>query len=241
MPLILHTGINSAIYAYVSVGVVSLFGIQYLLLILLLFYRLYIIFHLTTYKLSRCTILSFILCYILLIILAISTVIIRITYLYQTYWLLIVGLPLVLITLALFIQIVVLFSYKLMIAAQESNTKKSNDALIETITRNFILTICSIISMVIYAIMTTLRSNNDSIALGLASGIFFGLDLITNFLSVMLGFAMFDASYFCLCGPCDKKCVACCSKQIRPTIRAMHSKSSITQIPSTSSAAQAIV
>ena len=69
---VLDCAAGTEFMASIGIGVALTFGLQYLVMLFLLFYRLKVVFDGTAYELSRCTVWSYAIMYVSLIIIAIS-------------------------------------------------------------------------------------------------------------------------------------------------------------------------
>ena len=209
-----------------SVIASALFFGQYLVMILLLFYRLKVVFVGTTYELSRCTIWTFYTMCALAIIFSLS-------FSFANDWqgeysivemITMLGAGLMMFSLILFVS--GMFVKKLMDVnkAAVDAQKKDGQNLLSAITKQTILSLTSICSMVVVfslnfvfnAIVTDIFNSTahaDFIAVT-----FCLIDVWTNFICIFLSYGAFDDYYTKICGCCDTKCKQLCDKSDRKAV-----------------------
>lgn len=93
-----------------------------------------------------------------------------------------------------------LFIYKL---CKLPNNNQKNKDLTSTAIKAFLLTLMSIISAVLFALVLILR--NESVSYLIVFGFCYLMDICTNFVSVMFGYKSFDSHYMRICAKCHEK------------------------------------
>ena len=216
------------------------YAIQYLLIWHILFYRLHYVFKRTPSELKRSTFYIANIYYIVVVLTGIicMTLWIPVTRTYfkqnQLY-----RLALRLCLLGQFlgilwiIWVIGLFIYKLMHISR--NTANDDDGKMKSIaTKQFLLTLASILTFILVALASNFLGT--SIFVYFLSSISYALDLLTNYLSILLGYKRFDSYYKILCGKCHAKIVGR-NHEIQLT-KSMKSES-ISDPPATSNASSA--
>ena len=202
----------------VGVATAILFLTQYAVLMVLLFYRSKLVFEGTAFELSQFTVWTFYIMYISAIILGIfvsfSNDLSGETGLssLQTILTLLCGL----IGISIVSFLTVLFVKKLV----DVNKYNDDNNLLSTITKQTILSLISIASMlVLFAIIAAdtatglLSSSNHGAFIW---NLFTLSDVWTNFLCIWLAYGAFGDYYDKICGCCDAKCKQFCSKLSKP-------------------------
>eukprot|EP01083_Nonionella_stella_P181528 650596_1 len=112
-----------------------------------------------------------------------------------------------------------LFIYKLTKVQRSITDATSGECknLMSTVTKTFILTAASVISYILMDAAYIGQINDiwgrGSVVALLLDHILFALDLVTNFLSIFLGFSYNLHYYMALCGKCHPKCMICLVKE----------------------------
>ena len=179
----------------------------------MLFYRLKIGFEATMFAISRLTTIIFIVVYILCFILSfLHLVLIRISTSQSTdLQVLVQGISLILAVFIIF-MLSSLFIYKLIAVNKSCKSEESQQKLISSITKMSLLFSVSIISLLLSAIFVgvTTSLNLGSSHTHFVNGILVTIDLMTNFMSVFLTFGHFEKYYLKICGCADAKCKSLC-------------------------------
>ena len=201
----------------------SLIVVQYLIMILLLFYRLKIVFDGTAYELSKCTIWAFFIMYILTLVSGIAYSFANDPTSSSLFEIMLVALG-SLSALSNISFLSFLFIKKVIDVNKHCDGAKQSDEnkLLSTITKQTILTLTSISSLVVFlAINTLLNATGTGFFISSIHGNFVFnlcvlLDNWTNFICILLSYATFDHYYTKLCGCCDIKCKQLCHRFVKP-------------------------
>ena len=203
-----------------STVVGSIYFAQYFVMILLLFYRLKVVFDGTVYELSQCTILVFTIIYFLGLT---STVPLPFLFDYSgtrspsllEIILSLLGLTAAVSTISF---VTLLFVKKLVEVNKRCDDLQPNDEnnLLSTITKQTILTFISLASLVLFGILSNVHNATDSVLSSIHGAFMYNLcvlfDVWTNFMGIFLGYASFDDYYMRMCGCCDAKCKQLCHR-----------------------------
>ena len=214
---------NYAILLYI--GIIIFFA-QYSAMIFLLFYRLKVVFDDTAYELSQYTKWAFYIMYTSIcgILLAVSFHVLN--NLLAGYS--IIGTILVsfaaLSAIAIIFFLAFLFVTKLIDVNKrcdgQAAQQKDDNKLLSTITKQSILTLISIASLLAYVIIYFLLSSTGLLSTSIHASFIHGLlsliDTWTNFICILLSYKSFNAYYTKMCGCCDIKCKELCSKFAKP-------------------------
>eukprot|EP01084_Bolivina_argentea_P009444 17624_1 len=194
---------------FAQLGVIT-YILQYLLLFGLLFYRLDLVFSGTVFEMSRTLRTMFYTSYFFILVLGVSTAMISDTNDQSSFYstvgtIVVIGF---FISMCVFtVTLIGPFIYKLWITIKSS---ADNADLIPVVIKTFLLTVPCIVSLVVVAIAIAIKASSGlSSGLLLMEGLFITCDLITNFLSIFLGFKEFDGYYMVICGPCHRMCIKC--------------------------------
>ena len=208
-----------AITLYISI---ILYAAQYNVMVLLLFYRLRVVFHGTTYQLSRFTKWAFLIMYILSIILvAFSLLVFILSRGHSSIWA--ISAPfagLCLVSIIFFLTF--LFVIKLIAVNKhcDGTHQKDDNKLLSTITKQSILTLISIASLLasvtIFFLLSWTRLLASSINAYFVLALYSLVDIWTNFICIFLSYGAFNAYYSKMCGCCDTKCKQLCGKLAKP-------------------------
>eukprot|EP01084_Bolivina_argentea_P269138 457333_1 len=194
----------------------SCYTLQTYLLWLILFFRLYFVFEGSVYELSR---LSYNILRFILILMPIL-----VFFLFLPIWtdtaLLILTFMCFIASMTFCILITTIFVYKLFLFYKkfESNTdvNDKDNIFLSTITKNTILTIISISSTVLNAILFVITWYNHLIVfLIYMRGFTFLFDVYTNFVCILFTYKWFDLYYIKCCGFMDNQCRSCCSNMMK--------------------------
>eukprot|EP01083_Nonionella_stella_P007253 20951_1 len=213
--------INPSMASNLARGGIVFYTLQYILLIPLLFYRLCFIFKDTKHALSHCFILLFYCTFISLILSTICVAIANATTIADeieesenkfTTMDALAFLP-VLLVLSLIVMLIGSFIFKLTKIFKSSTAR--DHQMIRVAVKTFILTVCSIISLVFFACIQGIRisGNIDDVRFEFMFFIALDMDLCTNFISIGFGYAPFKDYYLKLCGVCNALCISCCAKK----------------------------
>eukprot|EP01084_Bolivina_argentea_P284279 487163_1 len=198
------------------------YGLQFLLLLLLLFFRLFYVFDNTSNALSRITISCFCILYIGLLLAIIITVLALAAFrniiytIYGTILFALVGI----LGLTLTIWLIGLFIYKLIMVFKNTASTAQHQKMVSTVTKQFILALMAVISFVLFIISAGIQSYiNDQIHMVFIIGLLVAFDLCANFFAIVLGFGYFKRYYYALCGKCDTKFYHLCEKIVQKKIK----------------------
>eukprot|EP01084_Bolivina_argentea_P123583 218998_1 len=199
----------------------AFYGLQYMILILLLFHRLCVVFEQSPdFAVSKASKIIFYGGFVLFALVMASAGSLPTTDLNMT--LNIIG---VLITIVLVGWLMGLFIYKLQKLSSQSTEagdsssrvgnaqiRKSNARLLVICIKSFILTLLSVVSIVLVVIVFIpglAASFDNEIDYEFLKSLLFALDLQTNFIGILFGFQAFQAHYLKVFGWCQNKTVAC--------------------------------
>ena len=210
--LILLAAVCQNVGAYMMVRDIAalLFVIQTLLLLAILFMRLYVVFKGTMYALSSVTIklywIIYSLCILFFIVAGISFVNLSQTIIGS----IIVAFAFLLIIIMVSV-LIALFLYKMAQVYKSVDTENSNPALIAIITKTNLLAIISIVSTLITAIFVTLETSiwSNSIPVFMISRLLVINDVFTNFWCIILSSSIFNNWYLKICKCCHLRCESC--------------------------------
>ena len=178
------------------------YGLQYFMLIAILWTRLYIIFNGSSMELSRCTNASFITIYILSATIIVPTAIFWTNY--HELGIIFVGITAILIV-ALVLFLVTMFVNKLLIVHRNAKQDASSD-LLKVITKTSSLMFISISVTIWNTIMFSLSVLFNSLHYDFPRNLFICTDVLTNFICILLTYNYYDKYYQKICGKCDQKC-----------------------------------
>eukprot|EP01084_Bolivina_argentea_P061797 112969_1 len=205
----------------------SLYLIQWIGLLSILFFRLQWVFNSTIYQLTKYTATIYIIlfCFLSVVVFFAITVYYFVDKFYYTL-LSIVAFVMVLISL---IAVTVLFIYKLYKVYKSDRTKQGNNDflndLLLVITKNTTLALTSIGFSVLIAIALSIALSNklsDEYADALVDS-FYLLDITSNFLCIMLSFSMNKSYYYVICGCIDRKCQSVIINRVNASISVSNS------------------
>ena len=210
--------------AFIGIGnaVVSiLYYTQYAVLLLLLFYRLKVVFDATAYQLSQCTLWVFSIMYILFILLALSLLFLvdwseaRDASLYEK-----VSGPLcALLGLSIISFLTILFVKKLIDVNKQcdcgAHQENEDNELLSAITKQSILTLVSVASLLAYLAIVIVHGVTGFINSSHGYFLWYSgrlIDVWSNFICIFLSFASFSDYYTKMCGCCDTRCKQLCHR-----------------------------
>ena len=211
---------------YVAVAVMLfistiLYSAQYAVMIFLLFYRLKFVFDGTAYELSLCTKWTFYIMYVLLILLTVSSFSALIYFLSggQSF------IGIILVSFAGLSAILIIFFLTFLFVTKLIDVNKRCDGhreskLLSTITKQSILTLISIVSLlacvIIFFLLSWTRLLVSSIDAHFVFILYSLIDIWTNFICILVSYHCFNAFYTKMCGCCDIKCKQLCGKLAKP-------------------------
>ena len=207
---------NYAVAITLFIGT-TLWLAQYFVMILLLFYRLKVVFDGTTYELSQCITWAFYIMYVLLILLEVSSLLA----IYLSVEDSLIGGILALFSGLCVISMIFFLTFLLVTKLIDVNKRcdgaqqKDQNKLLSTITKQSILTLISIVSLlasVIFSLSFTRGLYVSSIDANFVYNLCLLIDLWTNFICILLSYHSFNAYYIKMCGCCDIKCKQLCGK-----------------------------
>ena len=184
----------------------DLYSIQTVIVIGILFYRLYKVFGRKPFQLSKFVTYSFITCYTFLCVLLIFFNIFGMTSMINYAISVIVGVIIFIYILIMNVWLVFLFIFKLI---QTYGCEEADESLIELITKISILCFTSAFTVLLTSIFVSLSLEITSYHWYFILDIFVIMDLYTNFLCVLLSFRYFDRFYLTICKCCDHQCYEC--------------------------------
>ena len=182
-----------------------IYSIQTLLLLAVLFIRLYFVFDGTMFALSPTLIKSYWIIYIFTIILTVCAGIFYSNSRRTFIGLLIVGSGFLMVIIIMVI-LIILFLYKLI---QVYKSVDGDPELIAIITKTSLLAIISTSSTIILAMITLITPSSESIHFVFLNVLFVTNDFVTNFWCIILSYTEYSAWYLKLCKCCDNKCKWC--------------------------------
>lgn len=210
----------SIVFQVISDGLVisqtlsgSFYGLQYYTLLFVSIIRINIVFKDTQFQLAKCTVNTYkcIFCTLFVQLLAIAPI--QVIFQEAPIIILIFIALILLGALGTNISLSVLFVYKLIKVNKNEHTQKNNGYLIDTITKNTILTVTSNAVTILVILGLILRSmvSDDVDWVFVMNVLLQFLDVYTNFICIAFTFRHFSTSYNRVCGLCDSKCKKCCS------------------------------
>ena len=186
--------------------------IQTLLLLAILFMRLYFIFAETTFALSQATVGIYWIIYSLCTLLFIAAAIAFANFSQRSIASVIIGSAFLMLIIMMSI-LIILFLYKMtqVYTGVDHMHQNSNPALIRIITKTSILASISITLSLLNAIAVILEvlPSTASIHIIFISKLFNVYDVFTNFWCVILSFSGYNNWYLKICKGCDSKCISC--------------------------------
>ena len=206
---------------YAEIGVIiitTVFNFQYYVMILLLFYRLKVVFDGTAYELTKCTIWAFFIMYT-------SSILSGIFYSVLNDVTSSSLVEMISVTLGILLALANISFLSFLFVSKLNNVNKrclgqqnDDDKLISTITKQTILTLISISSLAVHLVIILLF-NVTGFLIFSVHGIFIWnlvilVDVWSNFICILLSYRQFDEYYFRVCGCCDTKCKLLCQKLV---------------------------
>eukprot|EP01083_Nonionella_stella_P081916 225932_1 len=192
-----------------------MYGIQYGALLLLLFMRCYYVFHGTAYQLSRCVVITYVALYIILVCSVMVSNFLYVTHKGDSIVHTITSPINYLAVISLNVILVYLFISKLLTIQKQANKANDDDEqhsrFMSTVMKATILTFMSILTTINCALIIAFVDEEGEYVFFI--GLFLNFDVLTNYLSFLLGYSQFEANYLCLCGRCDKGFKSLCNMQ----------------------------
>merc|ERR1712228_140785 len=192
----------------------GLYAFQYCIILLFLFFRLYYVFEQTSFRLSKCTICTFVSLYIILIILMIGCVVLYSTKFYfesnhWVSWIMPAGFGM---NTSLLGFLEFLFIYKLIVVNKLQSQQNNMGKQVNTITKLSLLgfSLCSSFLTALIVILVPFLPFNGEYHAKFMIGFFCITDTMINFVAILFTFHYFHNSYTKACGCCDIKCKALC-------------------------------
>ena len=184
---------------------VDLHSLHTLLLVGILFHRLYIIFKDTSMAISKPTLIFFWTYFLItMLILVVGSILFGFYYYHTITSIMLAICGLLVVTLTVFL--VCLFVNKLYITHKRNMSQQNEDGLKHTITKTSLLTLISTCNTIFAYIVIAVWTYIDSIHFSFMRDILIILDMYTNFVCVLLSYKYFDGYYDKLCGKCDNGC-----------------------------------
>ena len=195
----------SLVFRYINVYVYMLQGV---LLVLLLFFRLYLIFKDSKFALTKCSIITF------LITLIVASILSSIGFALEYLGMISIADTLQSIGGGVYIVTVMalngMFIYK-MYRVQRAAGDKNSAKFLNIITKTCLLYTISAISIMVTLSVYFLRDSFNSVGISFLSEFLFVVDLHTNFVSILLSYGYCDKWYTLICGCLHRKCHQCLS------------------------------
>eukprot|EP01083_Nonionella_stella_P119937 358928_1 len=191
------------------------YGIQYFLLILILFIRQNIIFDATSYENTKYTIITFYTLYVSVVVFGSVSVIISATDLFYTLWYTcLISIAFILgIVLLLFLTVPMVT--KLIQIHKQMRANINDKTLLRVATKNTVLTVATIVSAIVVVIVFSLESEMEGRhGMIYTITVFTSMDLWTNYLCILYGYKQFDRYYYKCCGCCDVQCTQCLMRNV---------------------------
>ena len=204
-------GIETEIYNVFINALSLLYVLQTMLLLWILFARLYFVFDDTTFALSSVTIKLYLVSYALFIIASIVTAIVY-SNCRELYIIPIIMILLLIMFIFILIALVSLFIYKLAQVHKSVDAQNSNSTLIEVITKTSVLATFSILSTLLLIAGFIWKRSIDSPHTSALFALLTIFDTTANFWCVILNNRSFNDWYLKLCGRCNSQCIVCWNK-----------------------------
>lgn len=191
---------NDRIYQMIFPVFALLYSIQFCLLLILLFIRLYFVFNKTCLQLSNKTIISYCLIYIVMFFVLFAAAIFQSVNPEIANVMVVMAFLLILI---LIVSIIGLFIYKII---QVYKSMGNDQELIGIITKATILTFVSIFITCLSPISIIAFNKYESIHVRSMTTLIIIADLYSNFICIVLEYDYFNGYYHKLCSCMDIKC-----------------------------------
>ena len=195
---------NNVVFAYILYSIMNIISaIQSLLLVIVLFMRLYQTFKSTLYSLSMFTIKLFIgIC----ITMTFLGIIVLSVYTYNIDNTLIASVLGIILLLYIFLLIWVVGLYVKKLIEVQRNASQNDEEFVKMITKTALLCIISVSTTLVLMISIVVLSLFDTEIGFLVQCLIILMDIYTNFMCILLSFNPFEIFYQRLCGFCHKKC-----------------------------------
>jgi len=196
---------------------INLFQVQYWVVIFIMFYRLKRVFDGSKYALSKCTIVTFSIVYVTMIVTAIPVFLFYDESLENSGDLFaFFAFMTILATIFNLMYLSFLFVYKMVAVSRSVDDGGAQNKFLSSITKITIVSLTSIFSFVLWSIVLTIVSYIPALIDSSHGEFIVNLTMIgdcwTNFISILLSYNAFTAYYRKLCGCCDTKCKGLCAK-----------------------------
>ena len=191
----------------------SFYGLQYYLLLFVLFIRLYLVFKNTKFELSKTTINIYKFVFILSVLLIISIAPIQIFLAHAPIIILSSQALMLLLAIVLNVSLSILFIYKL-VQVNKDQDVRNNGNLLDIITKNTILTVisnCATILVILGMVLSIIVPDHNVYWVFTVNVLVQYMDVYTNFICIALTFRCFISFYGNICGLLDRKCKGMCS------------------------------
>ena len=199
----------------ISLHILSLlYIVQTMLLLGIVFARLYIVFVGSIFALSTIIIRLYLILYIICMSLSLIAAITFSNWADRTTTLIISGLA-YLLFIILMIMVVSLFISKMVQVYRNVDNDNANPKLITIITKTCILALGSLFITLLNASATVIGRSSTSVHILLFSNLFTVFDLVSNFWCIILTYGVFHDWYLKVCRCCDAKCTKCWHKIVR--------------------------
>ena len=194
------------LYIIFQNGTTQLYVAQTIMLLGILYHRLYFVFHKTCHKLSLLTTRIFVICYLFT-----SISFIFAGYMYANYMNTIGPSIIALVSLLVIFMIIFLISlfiYKLL-KVYKSNEQNAviKQNLLNVITKHSLLTFISTFNVILSAISSGLRPVFNSVYWDFFFTVIINIDMFSNFFCIYLSYQYFDPWYKKICSCCHSKCM----------------------------------
>ena len=191
--------------------------VQTLLLLGILFARLYYVFKESRFPLSKITIKLYVIFYSLMIIFFIVGTAFRTAFRESTVALAIYALAFLMQVIVIVI-LVSLFLYKITEVYKDMNKDDKgniNPKLIIVVTKTSVLASISISITLVTAIAAIITPSTRSVHVVFGTRILSIFDLATNFWCIILSYRGYNGWYLKICAYCDSKCAVCWNNIVR--------------------------
>ena len=193
----------------------QLYPIQTLLLLCILFARMYVVFNGTLYALSTITIRFCSILYLMIIVIFIVTLIVHMVFETETELEVTMSGLQFLMIIILTIILISLFVYKMAQVYKSADKDNNNPRFIGVITKMSLLSIISMFSTLLNGMGAIIVQFNRSAHVVGVSMLLIIFDLTTNFWCIILSFGGYNNWYLKVCGYCDSKCKRCWYKIVQ--------------------------
>eukprot|EP01083_Nonionella_stella_P004870 14235_1 len=201
---------------------VQIYIFQMLILLGILFYRVWIVFTNSTFELSIATIRFFVALYIFTWIDLILFGVLSAAYWLFDVWLIDITAYVIIAAtgscciFVLNVSLIYLFIYKLVQAFKSLSNNRDN--LLQLITKTSLLFFVSTLTLLLFVISPPLR-NLRSVHWDFVCDVVLIGDVYANFMCIWLSYQFADDYYDKICGVCHRKCYGCCSKSFDSSVK----------------------